>query len=130
MREQMRVWTARRREPRPLRAHLARTLIPRTVAFAAIAASLLVGQIMAVDPIATAWDADRPGVPTWTAADAEAHPGCVAAAAWPAGAVADAVLAHSFFDDATERLPFDLAWELNHNQSESDDVWVIGVCPG
>ncbi len=110
-------------------ALLMRALIPRTIGFAAISAALLVGQAMAVSPSSAPIESLPTVAPTWTSAIAAAHPGCVPSVQWPAGKPASAVIAHRFSDDTTDRIAFDVAWALNHDSSESNDVWVLGVCP-
>ncbi|MGO4258478.1 hypothetical protein [Marmoricola sp. RAF53] len=119
----------RRPRPRPLSSYVVRVLVPRTVLFSTVAGALLVGQVMAVDPLAAPADSEPVRVPSWTAGDAAAHPGCVASRDWPEGRPADAVVVHSFRDGVRERMDFDVAWARNHDASESDDVWVVGVCP-
>lgn len=116
-------------KPRTFRALLMRALIPRTIGFAAISAALLVGQAMAVSPSSAPIESLPTVAPIWTPAIAAAHPGCVPSAQWPAGRPAAAVIAHRFSDDTTDRIAFDVAWSLNHDSSESNDVWVLGVCP-
>ncbi|MCW2785795.1 MAG: hypothetical protein JWP74_2312 [Marmoricola sp.] len=108
---------------------LLRVLIPRMVAFAAITGALLVGQAMAFSPSAAPLSSDISSVPTWDASDQAAYPGCVDSATWPPGKLADDVVVHRFNDGATEKVAFDDAWHLNHDSSEADDVWVLGVCP-
>jgi hypothetical protein len=119
----------RRGQQRTFWSILLRTLIPRAVVFAAVAAALLVGQVMAVNPSSAPIDSQSAAVPVWTPAIQAAHPGCVPSAQWPAGKPAASVIAHRFSDDTTERIAFDTAWSLNHDNSESNDVWVLGVCP-
>jgi hypothetical protein len=115
--------------PRSLSSYVARTLIPRTLLFGSLSAALLVGNAMAVDPLAAPADSAPDALPTWTAEVAAAHPDCVDAHSWPAGRPAEVVVGFSFADDAAEEIPFDSAWARNHNASEADDVWVLGVCP-
>jgi len=55
----------------------------------------------------------------------------VPSAVWPTGTPADFVVVHSFRTDDHRKIAFDVAWRLNHNDTDVDDVWVIGVCgPG
>lgn len=115
--------------PRSLASYVVRTLVPRTVLFGSLSTALLVGNAMAVDPLAAPADATPDASPTWTAEVAAAHPGCVDAEAWPEGRPAEVVVAFSFADDAVEEIGFDRAWSRNHNDSEADDLWVLGVCP-
>ncbi len=119
----------RLQQPRSLSSLVLRTMVPRALAFLSLASALLVGNAMAVDPLAAPLDQVPATIPSWTVADAATHPGCTPTASWPEGKLADEVVAFSFRDDAASRLAFDRAWALNHNASESDDVWVIGVCP-
>lgn len=119
----------RKRQPRSFGSSLARLLLPRSIAFASLAAALLVGNAMAVDPLAAPADASVSPAPTWSSSVAAANPGCVDAGEWPEGQLADAVVVHDFAQHADLRLAFDRAWDRNHNDTEVDDVWVVGVCP-
>ena len=124
--------TRRSRRPRTLRSFLLRVVVPRLVAFLGIAAMLGVGQAMAVAPsaLSTGLPPERvaPATPAWTAHDAQAFPGCRPAAAWPSGTPAAYVVVHSFREDRHRTMAFDVAWRANHDDTEADDVWVIGVC--
>lgn len=120
---------ARRRAPRTLRSHLARVVVPRVTLFGALAAAILVGNAMALTPSAAPLDRDPISVPTWSAADRAAEPDCVPAADWPSGAPGAEVVVHRFADRSVARMAFLDAWQVNHNGSETDDVWVLGVCP-
>jgi hypothetical protein len=118
-----------RREPRPFGWYLARTMIPRTVVFAALAAAMLVGEALASDPLAVRV-ADEPApVPSWTAADATANPSCVPSAAWQPGVPAAALVVYRVGDSRGVRMPFDTVWARNHDATAVNDVWVVGVCP-
>ncbi len=117
------------RRPRPLSSFVVRILVPRTVLFSTVAGALLVGQVMAVDELASPADVSPAPMPTWSTADAAAHPDCVAAEDWPEGKPADAVVVHRFRDGVTVRVAFDAAWSANHDATETNDVWVLGVCP-
>lgn len=119
----------RRAQPRTLTFFLAFIVLPRTVLFGTLAGALLLGQAMAVDPLAAEVDGSPMRIPVWTAADAAAQPGCVSSADWPEGRLADSVVVHSFRDGLNERMAFDAAWRVNHNATETDDVWVVGICP-
>ncbi len=121
--------TTRMRAPRTLGSHVARVLAPRLVVFGALGAALLVGQVMAVSPSASPWDQTQPRMPTWSASDRAAEPDCVPAAEWPTGKPGAGVVVHRFSDGSVERVPFLDAWRENHNGTEVDDVWVLGVCP-
>jgi len=125
----MNALTARMRAPRTLRSHLVRVLTPRLVVFGALSSALLVGQAMSLSPSASPLEQTLPTVPTWSAEDRAAEPGCVPAADWPEGKPGAAVVVHRYSDGSVERVPFLDAWRENHNGSEVDDVWVLGVCP-
>ena len=113
-----------------------RMMVARLAVFSAAASMLVLGHAMAVDPSAHAdvapgaavADAAVSVAPTWTPADAAAYPGCVSSADWPAGRPAPYVVVHSFRDDAHRKVSFDAAWRANHDETEVDDVWVLGVC--
>jgi hypothetical protein len=116
---------------RTFRSFVLRALLPRAVVFVGGASVLVLGQAMAVNPSAHSDAASADVVaaaPSWTAADAAAFPGCVPSAAWPAGRPAPYVVVHSFREDAHRKVAFDVAWRVNHDDSEADDVWVVGVC--
>jgi hypothetical protein len=109
-----------------------RVLVPRALLFGAGAAMLVLGQAMAVSPSAHSSSLPDEEVvsapPSWTAADAAAYPGCVPLVSWPAAAPADFVVVHSFRADAHRKVAFDAAWAANHDDTEANDVWVLGVC--
>jgi len=115
---------------RTFRSFVLRALVPRAVLFAAAAAILALGHAMALEPSvsASATAGDTAAVPSWTQSDRAAYPACTPAGDWPTGRAADHVVVHSFRDDAHLKIAFDDAWRLNHNTTESDDVWVVGVC--
>lgn len=115
--------------PRTLRGLVLRVLVPRAAAFALVVLVLLLGRAMAVNPSSAPFEEIPAGVPTWSAADRAAEPDCVPSADWPTGTPGSAVVVHRYSDDSTVRLAFDVAWDLNHNATEVDDVWVLGVCP-
>lgn len=120
-----------RPKTRTLKSFALRTIVPRVVVFGAVGAMFALGQAMAINPTAHSEGLlDEPvvEVPAWTAADASAYPGCVPSAAWPSGAPADFVVVHSFRADEDQKIAFDRAWQVNHNDTEVDDVWVLGVC--
>jgi hypothetical protein len=112
---------------RTLKSFVLRVIVPRAVVFIAGALILALGQAMAVNPSASLEDSGRVALPSWTAADQAAHPDCTSSAAAP-GEVADFVVVHSFRDDLDRKIAFDEAWRVNHNVTEADDVWVLGVC--
>lgn len=120
---------ARMRAPRTLGSHLVRVLTPRLVIFGALASALLVGNAMSLSPSAAPLEQELPTMPTWSAADRAAEPSCLPAADWPAGKPGASVVVHRFSDSSVRRIPFLDAWRENHNGSDSDDVWVLGVCP-
>ncbi|RNL63161.1 hypothetical protein EFK50_15770 [Nocardioides marmoriginsengisoli] len=118
--------------PRPARSlgsTVLRVLVPRALVFATLSGVLLVGSAMAVSPSSAPAEALPRVAPTWSVADRAAQPDCVPTASWPEGRLGSAVVVHRFSDDATVRLPFLEAWRTNHNESEADDLWVLGVCP-
>jgi hypothetical protein len=121
-----------RPKKRTLRSLVLRTLAPRLAVFGAGVAMLAVGQAMAVDPAAqsTLLPAERVAgaVPSWTPADASTYPGCVPSAAWRTGTPAGFVVVQAVRDGRHHKVAFDRAWQLNHDDTEVDDLWVIGVC--
>lgn len=125
----MNALTARIRAPRSLGTQVVRVLTPRLVIFGALASALLVGNAMSLSPSAAPLDQELLMMPTWSAADRAAEPDCLPSADWPAGKPGAAVVVHRFSNASVERMPFLDAWSQNHNDSEADDVWVLGVCP-
>jgi len=125
----MNALTARMRAPRTFWSQVARVLVPRLALFGALSSALLVGNAMSLSPSAAPLE-QLPNVePTWSAAERAAEPDCVPAAAWPEGKPGAEVVVHRFSDGSTQRVDFLEAWRGNHNQTEVDDVWVLGVCP-
>jgi hypothetical protein len=116
-----------RPKQRTLKSFVLRVIVPRAVVFGAGALIFALGQAMAVNPSASPAESGRVELPVWSAADQAEHPDCTASATSP-GALADFVVVHSFRDDLNRRIAFDQAWQLNHNVTEADDVWVLGVC--
>ncbi len=53
--------------------------------------------------------------------------GCVETARWPKDRPADWVVV-AWPDGRIERMRFDDAWTRGMNTTQTDDVWVIGVC--
>jgi hypothetical protein len=108
----------------------ARMLLTRVAVFAAGAAVLVLGSLMAPVTSAASVPAVDTGrrLPSWTPADAAANPGCVPSSAWPTGAPAPFVVVHSFRDNVHRKVEFATAWAANHDDTEVDDVWVVGVC--
>lgn len=120
----------RRPTTRTLRSFVLRALVPRAAVFAAAAAILALGHAMALEPSvsASATAGEVVSAPSWTSADQRAFPACTPAGNWPTGRAADHVVVHSFRDDGRLKIAFDDAWQRNHNTTEADDVWVLGVC--
>jgi hypothetical protein len=122
----------RRREPRTLRSVLVRVVVPRVVGFLGIAAMLGVGQAMALtssaESIGLPADHAPQPLPAWTVADAQTFPRCRPAAAWPSGTPAAYLVVHDFRGSRDVKMAFDVAWRLNHDDTEVNDVWVLGVC--
>lgn len=123
----------RSRRPRTLRSFLLRVVVPRLVVFVGAAGMLGVGQAMAVNPSAgeiahVPGHAEAQPAPSWTTADARAFPRCRPAKEWPSGTPVAYVVVHDFREDRHRLMAFDAAWRANHDDSEADDVWVLGVC--
>jgi hypothetical protein len=117
------------RRPSTFAAVVGRVLVTRVAMFGAGAAVLAIGHLMA--PISSSSVSAQEIVraqPTWTIADSADYPGCVPASAWQAGAPARFVVVHSFRDNEHRKVAFDTAWSANHDDTESNDVWVLGVC--
>lgn len=67
---------------------------------------------------------ERPeNVPTWQASDRAT--GCEPSRE---GVIYPTLLVVDMSADRI-RMDFDKAWDRNHNESDADDVWVIGGCP-
>lgn len=115
-------------EPRSFGTLVLHVVVPRALIFASIAAVLLVGNVMRMNPSAARL-APVQVQPVWTAADQAAQPGCVPSSQWPEGTPGSAVVVHRFSDGATLKVPFMTAWRANHDATEADDLWVLGVCP-
>jgi hypothetical protein len=102
--------------------------------FGAVSVTLVLGQAMGVasaSPSSSIPAGQRAApLPSWSAADAASYPGCVPLSAWPKGALADFVVVHRFRDGVRTKVAFDTAWAANHNDTEVDDMWVLGVCGG
>ena len=75
-------------------------------------------------------EAPRPPGPEWTAADSRGFPGCVPWDRWDRSRVPGSLVVFRFRDKAHLRMPFDRAWALDHDQSEANDLWVLGGCAG
>jgi hypothetical protein len=124
------VGTNTRKRRRTFASVAVRILVTRVAAFGVGAAVLAVGHLMA--PISSsasvpAGDMAR-RLPSWTAADAAANPGCVPFSSWPAGVPAEFLVVHSFRDNTHRKVAFATAWADNHDDTEVNDVWVVGAC--
>ena len=112
---------------------LLRTVVLRTVAFAAVAAVVALGHVLGGNqaartsalPVEHAVEVP----PVWTLADAASNPGCVAVSEWESGRPAPVLVVQRVRDAVHRRIAFDRAWRINHNDTEADDLWVLGVCP-
>jgi hypothetical protein len=94
------------------------------------AAVLGLARPVSADPSAQPTYEQAPSpMPSWTEADQRAHPRCLASAAWPKGRTADVIITYSFRDHVRRRVAFAEAWKWNHNRTEVDDIWVLGICP-
>jgi hypothetical protein len=108
-----------------------RVLVPRLALFSAASAMVAAGYAMSphLSAGASTSGADRAGsLPAWSAADEAAHPECTPAGDWPEGKAAPAVVVQVVRDSVHRRLAFDATWRRNHNRTEVDDVWVLGIC--
>jgi hypothetical protein len=122
--------TSTRRRRRTFGSAVVQMLVTRVAVFGVGAAVLALGHLLAPISSSAAVPADdtaRP-LPSWTAADAAANPGCVPFSSWPAGAPAEFLVVHSFRDNVHRKVAFAAAWADNHDDTEVDDVWVVGVC--
>jgi hypothetical protein len=117
---------------RTLTAFMLRALVPRLALFAAAAAVVVAGQWMSprpsVDTSAIGTDRTLP-LPAWSAVDRAAHPDCIPAAEWVPGRLARGVVVQTVRDSEHRKISFDRAWRRNHNGTDVDDVWVLGLCP-
>lgn len=117
---------------RSLRSFVMRVLVPRVAMFGCLAACIALGHVMAMDTSAhaTGRGPAEAGMhrPTWHPQYAAEYPGCMPSYAWPAGQLASSLVVYSFRDQVRRRVPFAAAWRANHDATEVDDVWVIGVC--
>jgi hypothetical protein len=110
---------------------LVRVLVPRVVVFGVTATVLGLARLLSVDPPVQPSAEQVPAqMPSWTAADQRAHPGCVPFASWPEGKPAAFIVGYSFRDHVRRKIAFADAWKTNHNHTEVDDIWVLGFCPG
>jgi len=115
---------------RTLRSLLLRVLVCRVVMFGVATTILGLAHVLSVDPSAQTSARQVPTWrPSWTAADRRAHPRCVPSASWPEGKPAAFIVVYSFRDHVRRKVTFADAWARNHNATEVDDIWVLGVCP-
>jgi hypothetical protein len=113
-----------------LRSMLLRVLVPRLMMLAVATTTFGLVRLMSVHPTAQPAAEQVPGpMPSWTVADQRAHPRCVPSASWPEGKPADFVLVYRFRDHVRRKVAFADAWTWNHNHTEVDDIWVLGICP-
>lgn len=119
---------SRLRAQRTIRSHVLRLLVVRTVGSALLIALVLVGQAMVIQPSRAELEALPGVVPTWSMLEQSAYPGCVRAEDWPPDTWGAAVVGYSREQGRTSLVDFDRAWEINHNDSESDDLAVVGIC--
>jgi hypothetical protein len=114
---------------RTFRSVLLRVLLLRVVMFAVLTTTLGITQLVPVQAAALVLETPSP-MPSWTATDLRAHPRCVPSASWPEGQPAEVLVVYRFRDQQRHEVAFADAWEDNHNATEVDDVWVLGVCAG
>lgn len=115
---------------RTLRSWLLRVLVARIVIFGVTTTILGLARVLSVG-LSAQPSADHVAaqMPSWTAADQRAHPRCVPAASWPRGRPAAHLVVYSFRDHVRGKVAFSDAWKRNHNDTEVDDIWVLGMCP-
>ena len=108
-----------------------RVLVPRLALFLAVCVTLAcghaLGQGFASGSAAVTGDQTL-SVPSWSTADTTEHPECTPAEKWPAGDLAAYVVVQAVRDGVHRKITFDRAWRLNHDDTDVDDVWVLGVC--
>lgn len=115
---------------RTLRSVLLRVLAPRVVMFGVTMTILGLARVLSVGPSAeSSAEQVATWTPSWTVADQRADPGCVPSASWPQGKRAAFILVYSFRDRVRRKVAFADAWAANHNDTEVDDIWVLGICP-
>lgn len=113
-----------------MRSLLVRVLVPRIVLFGVVTTTLGLARLLSVDTSPPSALERLPLVmPSWTVTDQRAHPGCVPSVAWPEGSPAGSLVTYSFRDHRRRKVSFAEAWRRNHDRTEVDDVWVLGVCP-
>lgn len=119
---------SRLQAPRTIRSHVLRLLVVRTLGSVVLIALVLVGQSMVIQPSRAELDALPGMAPRWSILEQSAYPGCVRVDDWPPNTWGSAVVAYNPEQGRTTRVDFDRAWEINHNESESDDLKVLGIC--
>src|SRR4051794_27293477 len=117
---------------RTFRSFVLRALAVRALVFAACASVLVIGHVVALGrpghvQVAITEQVTRD--PSWTMDDAASFPGCVPSSRWPAGTPAPVVVVQAVTGPGHRKIDFGAAWELNHDATHADDVWVLGVCP-
>jgi hypothetical protein len=122
----------KKERPRTFASVVVRVFAPRFAMFGAVVATLVLGQMLGMSSAlsSSSTPAKEPAhpMPSWTVAETAAYPGCVPLSAWPKGATADFVVVHRFRDGVRTKVRFATAWAANHNGTEVDDLWVLGVC--
>jgi hypothetical protein len=118
-----------RPRPRTFRALLARLVLVRTAVLAVVAAAIVLGHTLGTAVSSHGLVPYDDPQPTWTGQESLAFPGCVATTAWDPEQVPSALVVYAFGDDVRLKMTFERAWRLNHNQTEVDDVQVLGACP-
>jgi hypothetical protein len=124
----------RKKRSRTFESVVVRVFAPRLAMFGAVAATFVLGQAMGITSASpsSSVPAERQvrSLPSWTIAETAAYPDCVPLSAWPKGALADFVVVHRFRDGVRTKVAFATAWAANHDGTEVDDMWVLGVCGG
>lgn len=64
-------------------------------------------------------------IPTWTKADAKAHPDCTAGDPATAGLVDYIVVKN---DGSRVPMTFGEVWDRGHDDNRANDIWIIGIC--
>ena len=117
------------RGPQTLRGSVARVLVPRVLLFVTAGLALLAGNAMSLSATSARLDARPAPAPMWSLAERAADPDCVPLKSWPQGKPAAQVVVSSAADGTVRRVSFARAWAANHNSTQSDDLWVLAVCP-
>jgi hypothetical protein len=122
--------TSRRERRRTFASVVVRVLLTRLAVFGLGAVVLALGHLMAPASASAPVPAQDAALqlPSWTSSDAAANPGCVPFSSWPAGVPAEFLVVHSFRDNVHRKVTFATAWADNHDDTEVDDVWVLGAC--